>query len=180
MILLYNVSDLVIEVLQEMQLSYRIISDDMLHETIGYLFNIKDFKKTASEKTYRFAFDAMIIHEVDDQVLQEVIKKLKASHSNVERKAMLTEHNKHWTMGDLLKEIDSEHTYFQYYDGIMNALKEAEHLHPEEYQKETWQNYQNAFVSAYETLQSRPDDVNMMIQTYDSLNEAKAALRKKG
>lgn len=176
MILLFQASDTVTSVLDNMHLRYRIIDASMLKETLGYLFAMPDFQPSNEDKQYSFDFDAMIIHDVDDDVLQDMITRLKEVQANVARKAMLTKHNQHWRMGDLLTEIDEEHTYFQYYDKIMALLQKAEQFHPEEYDSNLWNAYQKIFIKSYETLQARPENINILIQAYEELQEAESAL----
>lgn len=179
MILLYHAKDEVREILQEMELPYQNIEDHMLKETLGYLFRLDGFSPSKETITYEFPFDIMIIHDVSDEVLQVMIQKLKDVHANIDRKAMLTQHNQYWTMYDLLKEIDTEHTFFQYYDNIMRLLKESESLQPDAYDTYAWKNYQDAFIHAYSSIQEKPEDVSILINAYENLLAAKTALQKK-
>lgn len=176
MILLYQVPKAVYEVLENMQLPYRTVESRMLKETLGYLFQLPGFTSSVDEKQYTFDFDAMILHEVDDDTLNEMIAELKKVNANVARKAMLTKHNQHWRMGDLLEEINAEHAYFQVYDNLMLLLKRAETLHPEDYVSALWNRYQTAFINAYETLQSRPEDIHILKQAQENLQNAEMAL----
>lgn len=176
MILLYKAREEVKNILQEMNLNYRIIDDSMLHETLGYLFRLDGFHQSETIKTYTFPFDIMIIHDVQDEVIQKMTQRLRDANLNIERKAMLTKHNQHWSMGELLKEIDAEHAFFQFYDKIMVLLKESENLHPEDYDPLLWKAYEQAFIEAYQILQTKPEHIEILENAYNNLNNAKQAL----
>lgn len=176
MILLFQVPDAVKTVLDHMQLAYRIVDESMLKESLGYLFALPGFEPASEDKLYSFDFDAMIIQDVNDEVLQEMTSRLNDANANVARKAMLTKHNQHWKMGDLLTEINEEHTYFQYYDNIMMLLQKAEQFHPEDYDPALWNAYQKTFIKSYEILQERPENLDVLIQTYKELQDAETAL----
>lgn len=176
MILLFQVPDAVKTVLDHMHLTYRIVDESMLKESLGYLFGLPGFEPASEDKQYSFDFDAMIIQDVSDEILQEMTSRLKDANANVARKAMLTTHNQHWKMGDLLTEINEEHTYFQYYDNIMMLLQKAEQFHPEDYASDVWNAYQKTFIKCYETLQTRPEHIDVLIQAYKELQHADSAL----
>ena len=56
----------------------------------------------------------------------------------MQRKAMLTKHNKGWTFHDLLSEIEREHTYFQTMDAIRTLLVQSSELVIEAYTPASW------------------------------------------
>lgn len=179
MILLYQTATAVTNILDDMHIDYRLIDSSQLHETLGYLFSLPNFQKNNVPKSYQFDFEAMILHDVEAEVLNSMIANLKAVNANIARKAMLTKHNQHWKMGDLLHEINEEHTFFQYYDKIVYLLKESDKLHPEDYVPSTWKAYEQAFIKAYQTVQEKPDSITILKNAYQNFHATKDALQKK-
>ena len=175
MILLYHASDIVKSILEELCVSYRIVEENRLCETLGSLFQITA-ESSATKKDYHIEFDAMIFHETDDNTIQCITKCLKAADADIARKAVLTKHNQNWRLGDLLLEIDKDHRYFQERARIMELLNHALQLSCENYAPSLWNRYQQAFIHAYEIMQTNTEDSEVLKKAADALQGAEKAL----
>ena len=82
MILLYHASDIVKSILEELCVSYRIVEENRLCETLGSLFQITAESST-TKKDYHIEFDAIIFHETDDNTIQCITKCLKAADADI-------------------------------------------------------------------------------------------------
>lgn len=176
MILLYKAKDEVHHILDELKLPYKDIHDNMLHETLGYLFELDGFHTINADKEYHYDIDLMLIHGIDDELLNIVTLKMKEQNVNIERKAMLTKHNQHWQMFALIEEIEKEHTYFKYYDRIIYLIKEAEQFQNGKYAAEPLKFYQEAIMEAYMLIQQKIEDLDMMHKALRKLESARAKL----
>ncbi len=173
-ILLYQASDATCDVLKAMQIDYKIIKQEELHETLGYLMELEGFTKAIEKKeTKKFPFDLMILANIEDDEIRTITEKLKAANANIERKCLLTKHNQHWTLEALLEEIDQEHTYFQHYNVLHKLIMEAQTIDLSSCKKEHAIAYQSAFMNGYTILQERDEDLEKLKSAILELQKAK-------
>lgn len=99
------------QVLTTMGLSYKFLTSDDLAHTIGYLLELNDDTKVSNMNEV-LGEDLMVFRDIEDEKIIQISKQLNELDSNIPRKAMLTEHNIHWSLYDLLLEIREEHHYF--------------------------------------------------------------------
>jgi len=155
--------------LLEDQYDIEILEDNKLNQRIGFLFGLEDFDATTQETLPSFTFDMMILPVMEQAQIQELSKLLKANAMDIERKAMLTQHNKHWKLCDLLVEVDEEHTYFQTRAKLNNLLFQATKIKPEDILENLTSSFQKAVLDAYDTLQNQDSTTAMFENAYTSL-----------
>lgn len=166
-------------VLNTMELPYEFLNDEDLNETIGYLMKLNGYLSTNSTSTpLHFSNDLMILQDITDQEILEMNTKLKELNVSMERKAMITEHNKQWLLKDLLTEIEEEHTYFRTRDNILEVLQASSKLIISAYEETSWKAYEQAFYQAYETLQKQAT-LDELQSAYKTLSNAKINLVNK-
>ncbi len=176
-ILLYRASDATCKILTEMKLDYKIIKQEELHETLGYLMELEGFTKATEKKEIKkFTFDLMILANIEDNEIRAISENLKAANANIERKCLLTQHNQHWTLEALLEEIDQEHTYFQHYNALHKLIMEAQNIDLSTCKKEHALAYQSAFMNGYTVLQERDEDLDKLKAAILTLQQARDRL----
>ena len=108
--------------------SVRIIEDTQTLATVKELFEQKD----AQQKPYPLPHPIMVMKDIDDETFTTIMEAIRSHGLSMQRKAMWTEHNQHWTLARLADEIEEEHRYFddlnqlysffQQYTGVLIAL----------------------------------------------------------
>ena len=166
------------QVLTKMKLPYQMLHDSDLHQLCGYLMDLDGFEVRTVQEEVHFASDLMLLHNISDEEIMEMNKLLQEQGIVMKRKAMLTEHNQHWILGDLMKEIEQEHRYFQYREEILALLQASSELIIDSYTKESWKTYEEAFYRAYDALQ-KETSLEDIQQVYEMLVEAKESLIKR-
>lgn len=164
-------------VLNDMDIPYRILLDEDINETTGYLMDLAGFVKQPDATSTHNESDLMILNHISDEEIALMNQHMNALGVAMSRKAMLTEHNQHWKVCDLLKEINREHQYFQYVEKIQALLSSSQSLVIEEYTKASWKRYEKAFYEAYECITNQ-SSLEQATSAYHSLEEAKAGLTR--
>lgn len=176
-ILLYQASDATCEALKAIDMCFRQIRQDELHETLGYLLEMDGFSKAdMKEEPKSFSFDLMILANIEDDEIRKISEHLKACNANIERKCLLTKHNQHWTLEALLEEIDKEHTYFQYYNELHRLILDAQNIDLSTCKKEAALAYQTAFMNGYTVLQEKDEDLEKLQIAIEMIKKAKEQL----
>lgn len=107
-----------IQIFEQLNLSYKELFDDDLDRRIGVLLQKEE---EAEKKNSRKSF--LLFSQIDDKQMDQLRTKMKEKGIYIPRIAMETEHNVHWTLGDLMEEIDQEIEYFKLRDAIIEKLK---------------------------------------------------------
>lgn len=163
-------------ILTKLKLRYRFVETSMLYHQVGFLFGLCEEKESDHVDTpSSFPIDLMIFNKVDDETINSINGLLKEQQIEMKRKAMLTEHNVHWTLHSLLAEINEEHQYFEALESIQAILMSSKELVIEHYTKTSWKVYESAFYDAYEVLQN-PSSPKLVHQCLEKLQKAKQQL----
>lgn len=164
-------------VLTTLKLRYRFVETSMLYHQVGFLFGLCEEKANVHVDTpSAFPIDLMVFNKVDDEIINNINGLLKEQQIEMKRKAMLTEHNVHWTFHSLLGEINKEHQYFEALESIQTILMSSKELVIEQYTKASWKIYESAFYDAYEVLQN-PTSPELVQQCLKRLQAAKQQLQ---
>lgn len=169
--------NIIASVLQDLNLTYRFLRDDDLHELVGYLMGMDAYKKTTAQGELHVASDLMIFHQVSDEQIKEMNDRLSKHNVFMKRKAMLTQHNANWLLKDLMEEIEKEHHYFQIMEEIHSILKASSELEIAAYTPQSWNMYEKAFYEAYECTQKQ-HTVDVLEACLQALKQAKLNLIK--
>ena len=132
------------QVLKDMHADYRILQDADLNQCVANLMGLPGFDEIPDAKPAHHSIDLMLFEDASDEEIQKVNECLQAKGTAMQRKAMLTKHNKDWTFHDLLSEIEREHTYFQTMDAIRTLLVQSSELVIEAYTPASWKSYENS------------------------------------
>lgn len=165
-------------VLTNLQISHTFLSDEDLHQTVGYLFQLPNFEVMPATSKLHFANDLMLFEEVSDEEIQMINQQLQEVNIVMKRKAMLTVHNASWLLKDLIKEIEEEHAYFQKREELYALLAASSSLIIEQYTPESWKQYEQAFYVAYEAYAKQVEPA-VLYEAYEHFVHAKNLLVKK-
>lgn len=167
----------ILRVCKDLNIPCVIVEDKDLNNTIGYLMELDGFPPHSIQSQSHFAQDLMILQDISDEEIQAINVLLDAQQIKMERKAMLTQHNQHWSVEALLVEIEKEHRYFQQVREIQFILQESATLRIEDYTKESWLLYEKAFYHAYQCIK-KECSIEEMSDAHQGLIMAKQQLIK--
>ncbi|MDF9824366.1 hypothetical protein M2475_000603 [Breznakia sp. PF5-3] len=157
-------------ILQE-QYEVRIIGDQETKQTIGYLFQLPGFTENTKDENTSFAFDMMILPIMKHEEINALSKQLRDQDLDIERKAMLTEHNRHWTLAALLKEVDEEHTYFMKRNELGYLIQDLMKIDPASLPEVEAVTFKKMLVDAYDVLQEQKSIVEDFQNHYNALQK---------
>ena len=163
------------QVLKDMHADYRILQDADLNQCVANLMGLPGFDEIPDAKPAHHSIDLMLFEDASDEEIQKVNECLQAKGTAMQRKAMLTKHNKGWAFHDLLSEIEREHTYFQTMDAIRTLLVQSSELVIESCTPASWKSYEQAFYQAYECM-NRECSMEELNGAYEALSSAKKQL----
>lgn len=164
-------------VLQQFPFPYRMLDEIDVAQTLGYLMELEGYEQIESSSSTTISQDLLIMKDLDDEQIQKLSNTLRKQHCHIECKAMLTSHNKDWTVSSLLKEIIEEHAYFQSYDALKQCIIEASEEIRESYTKESWDIYQQEFLQGYTLLQEQEVAKHLLDEAIKRIQNAKEKLQ---
>lgn len=110
------------KVLQRLNMSCRILSEEMLGETLGFAAGIPGFKESSSPYMGDgFDEEVLIMSGLTDQRLNQLLTALRNEEASIRLKAVITPHNRGWKLCDLFGELVEEHETV----GAFNRLRQA-------------------------------------------------------
>ena len=165
------------QVLNQLNADYRILQDHELGQRVGTLLGLDGFTQTPDTTNTHHSIDLMLFEEAADEDILQLNTLLQAAGTEMKRKAMLTEHNRHWRFHDLLTEIEREHTYFQMVDAIRTLLVQSSELIIEDYTPASWSAYEKAFYQAYDCI-NKECSLEEISTAYHALSDAKKQLQR--
>lgn len=96
-------------VLGLMGIATEIIDSGRLGDNVGYIAYPEQYENAAAETVSEdFGEEFMLLCGFDQKSLDAVLNFMRKNKMNVSLKAMLTDTNKNWTLGRLIKEISAE------------------------------------------------------------------------
>lgn len=112
--------------------------------------------------------DLMIFEGFNDEAIMELSALLKQNNVLIERKCIVTKHNRNWTFARLLTEIQAEQAYMNSVAQCRSLLQEVSNYQESDYTPKSWQRYELAFMSAALLLQQEhtsKEELDTLIQT---------------
>ena len=82
------------QVLKDMHADYRILQDADLNQCVANLMGLPGFDEIPDAKPAHYSIDLMLFEDASDEEIQKVNECLQAKGTAMQRKAMLTKHNK--------------------------------------------------------------------------------------
>ena len=166
------------KVLQAQSIPYRILQDTDITQTVGTLLDLPGYEAQKPTAPKHHSIDLMLFEEASDEEILALNEALAEQGVRMERKAMLTKHNRDWIFQDLLAEIEKEHTYFQIMADIKTLLMQSSELVIEAYTPASWKVYEEAFYTAYGCM-NKECTLKEITAAYEQLKQAKQALIKR-
>ena len=150
-----------------------LIDDQDLHQTLGYLAGRDGFTSSKEDMQPSHFSDAfMILVDIEDERIGDLMEYFKSIDTPYQgAKAVITEHNQHWTMRALFQEIQEEHAYFQAYGSLQRALQAVNQFDQKAYTEESWTTFQGILLETYLTYQAR-------VESIDEINQARKQLQE--
>lgn len=107
-------------VLVRMGIRIRNVGPDQIHETVGYLAGLEGYPsreeakgmldRQEDETPLAIPVEVMVLKQFSDRRLDELLMNLRrAKVPRIRLKAVLTEHNSHWSFYQLYEELWKEH-----------------------------------------------------------------------
>lgn len=107
-------------VLVRMGIRIRNVGPDQIHETVGYLAGLEGYPSREEAKgmldgqedetPLAIPVEVMVLKQFSDRRLDELLMNLRrAKVPRIRLKAVLTEHNSHWSFYQLYEELRKEH-----------------------------------------------------------------------
>ena len=107
-------------VLVRMGIRIRNVGPDQIHETVGYLAGLEGYPsreeakgmldRQEDETSLAIPVEVMVLKQFSDRRLDELLMNLRrAKVPRIRLKAVLTEHNSHWSFYQLYEELWKEH-----------------------------------------------------------------------
>ena len=99
------------EILERLGIPYEDISTAMLSQTVGYLAGLAGFSRSVeSYSGPEFSDEFLLMSQLSRARMDALLTGMKeAGVAPVQLKAVVTEHNRHWRLDALLREIAREH-----------------------------------------------------------------------
>lgn len=162
-----------ITLLEEFDFQYTFLNDSDLDQSVTSLFE-KEKESTISNKLFSFNF--IFFKNLDHDKILKFYKQCEQLGSPFSHKAVMTEHNQHWIMSDLLKEIEEEHEFFQMWSILNGLLREANDCNPQLYTQDSYEPYKTAFINAYIFVKQPNPDKELIKKLIDDILIAKENL----
>ncbi len=177
MILLYlgeqaSQKDAFIHIFEQLSFSYRFIEDDATASSLNALFEQTDHPQAPQP----LAHPLLVMKDIDDAQFQLLMEALKEAGLTIERKAMWTKHNQHWSFVQLAQEIEEEHQYFADIEALYALFEESNQLDPNCFTKSSWEAYARILTNLYMQLQQQPSAEtvkNMLRQAQEAKEQLK-------
>lgn len=167
------------QVLKQFPYTYRILEEKELSQKLGYLMELEGFAYEDITPVHSCIEDLLIMNALEDDVVLGISKALRTQDCHIERKAMLTAHNKDWTLSSLLTEINNEHAYFQSYETLKRCIVDVASLEKEDFTLDSWNSYQQAFLQGYSLLQESETSQELLDIAIQKIQDTKACLQSK-
>ncbi|MEG0289782.1 MAG: DUF3783 domain-containing protein [Erysipelotrichaceae bacterium] len=149
------------------------------NQTLGFLSQREGFKETSTPANQDYPQAILIMDQLEDREISLLLTKLREQGTPFEGpKAIVTQHNQTWSIDALYHELMKEHEFFAYYDKINESLKRANALNKEDYEVNSWNEYQQTFLNAFILIKSQTPEFDQVKKTYEDLIEKEQKLVK--
>lgn len=164
-----------IQVLQSLDLSYRILTDQNTTSTIQSLFVQTD----TPQSDLALDHPLMVMKDIDDEQFQIIMQKLSQAGLEMQRKAMWTKHNQHWTFAQLAEEIEEEHRYFADLNRLYAFFQKSNQKDSNLYTEESWAQYSRCMIDLYLQVNKQQPSAEELNQMIEKAMEAERKLQKR-
>lgn len=99
-------------VMVQMGIRVKVLKDEQLGQTVGYLAGVKGMEENPNPETYEpFDKEVLIMHNftIDKRIDLMLSNIQKRGLEGIPLKCVLTSSNKKWTLYELAKELEKEH-----------------------------------------------------------------------
>lgn len=162
-----------ISLLNDYDFEYTFLNDNDLNQKVSSLF---DLQKESKSSNFLFPFNFIFFKDINHEKILAFYKQCQLSGFPFSHKAVMTQHNQHWIMQDLLNEIAKEHEFFQTFELLNNLLREANVCNANLYTKTSYEAYQQAFINAYIYKKQAQPNKEEMEKHIQHILDAKAKL----
>lgn len=90
-------------------IGWKSADDDCGSDTVGYICGIKGYEKSAESSSV--SAEILILSGLDRSELNSLLEMLRAENVSIPLKAMLTPHNRDWSVSALADELAKEHEF---------------------------------------------------------------------
>lgn len=99
-----------IQILTQMKIASKQISEEMLGETVGFLANLGGFEKSLQPYTeVIFEDECMIMRGFSSTRMDKLLMQMRNEALTIDLKASVTPYNRDWTLAKLIQELQHEH-----------------------------------------------------------------------
>lgn len=161
------------DILDELNIETKYISDDMLGEEVGYLAELDGFE--ASGKAYdgeSYDTQFMLMCNLGEALLDKVLAAMNENNVIINHKAVLTQYNRYYKFYQLIGDIQDEHKEFQAIIALDKIIKEGEALKEADYTAEKWSVFSTALTAAQNTLSAEVASYEDYLGAYCNLRKA--------
>lgn len=155
--------------------SVRIIEDTQTLATVKELFEQKD----AQQKPYPLPHPIMVMKDIDDETFTTIMEAIRSHGLSMQRKAMWTEHNQHWTLARLADEIEEEHRYFDDLNQLYSFFQESNQKKQDDYTAESWKQYTGVLIALYLEVNKEQPSADRLKEMLRQAQQAQDTLQTK-
>ncbi len=124
-------------------------------------------------------FDLMVFDGFSDDAIINLSTTLRKSGVDIERKCIVTKHNRSWQFAHLLREICDEQEYMNRISQCRTLLLEVRTYQESDYTQESWQRYELAFMSGALLLQQEHATKAQLDTVIQAIHHTRDQLEKK-
>lgn len=143
-----------------------IVGKKDLHKTIAQILANDEIDENTFDSV---DFDFILFPTMERENLSVISNQLQERNINIERKAMITQHNVNWKLFDLLIEIDREHEYFKVREKLHKLFNKAVSTPLDSIHESKRAGFQTSIVKVYDLLRSECDESEEFEQAYLTL-----------
>lgn len=172
-VLLYNIKDeKLMRLCDTMQIKWRMIKESELNQTMEELL---DFNQAVSgEKILTdFTMSFLFMADMEEARMDELSQRMKQEKINFDGiKAVLTPHNKNWSVLHLFDEISKDHAYFKAFDELKMHMRLSTNYKKEANLK-IWHEYQKLLMEAFMLLNAQAsfEEVQIMNKKFNEISK---------
>lgn len=140
-------------ILAELEIETVTVGRDQGQETIGFLMGLSAFSSSAAEPVLiEEEAPLMVMSGMTDALLGQLLTALKEGGVRIPYKAVVTENNVNWPLGELFAEIRSEHALMREVSALDKLIREGATLRPEGREPLAWLRFQALLQQAAQML----------------------------
>lgn len=113
--------------LQVMDIPVRLVAPDQLGQTVAYCAAVSGAQPSAQPNTQTAPdVQMMLMRDLKDEQINDLLKQIRESEAGpIRLKAVVTEHNRAWTLLDLIRELEEEHAMMAVYTRLRQSMQLA-------------------------------------------------------